>query len=533
MRIDNFLHVQHAELSFGEGLHCITGESGAGKTVVIKALKLLFGAKPPPHAIAENATQTLIEAAFDITDQKHIQSLLDQSGISYEADEWLLLKRILPREGKSKLFVNSQLTNASVVEALGKYLVEIVDQHAGKQLLSGEYQRKLLDSFGQHRPLLQSYSEKYTAHAAASALLNEMSENAPPPLDDLLWQKEELEKHGIDHLDIEKELKKHETFSHAEELADSLSQAVVTIKEHVTTQLQSMIRLIEKCAEKDTALTQMSDNFHTALLELDEGVTFGEQYIDQLEFDKEEFERLEELSTFLTLFKRKHDVSFEDISETYNSIIEKIEDAHSYQERIDSQRVTVENCYASLIQEGKNLSQARSQAAASLQYMVQNTLHTLKMDDASFGITVEEGEVKKHGCDAVCFTLERRGNTSPIKEVASGGELSRILLSLKAHIASKQTTPTLIFDEIDSNIGGETANVVADLLQQVATGQQLLTITHFPQVARRAAHHFVVEKEQSKQKSQGSIRLLPPDERQQELQRMVGGSESATLLVQK
>lgn len=526
LRIENFLHVPHAEISFGEGLHCITGESGAGKTVILKGLKLLLGEKPPPGAVSERAETATIEAAFDIENQTAIHRLLDEAGLSFVKEEWLLIKRTIPHEGRSRLYVNSQNVNMSILEKLGELLVEIVDQHAGKQLLSNEYQRKLLDTFGSHSPLLKKYGEAYSNYLTSLEELSRLEQEQPDSPDLLSWQKNELEKHNVHQLDIDEQLTLHEKYSHAEEIADSLSQAVVTLREQIASHLVQMTRLIEKCAEKDPALTPAIEHLHTALLEIEEAASLGEQHLDSLNFDGEEFARLEELSNFLTVFKRKHGISYENITETYHDIVARLDRTLDREKHIKLQKEKIAAAKNALTHAAEQLTLARHKAAQTLSALTTKTLHMLKMGDTTFTIAFLKEECKKHGQDIISFELSRGKTSSSLRLVASGGELSRILLAIKSHIATKQSTPTLIFDEIDSNIGGETANVVATLLRQAAEAQQLLTITHFPQVAAKADHHIVVEKRDGA----GTIRLLTPGEKKQELLRMVGGESSAALL---
>jgi|GEM_PF-3088533 len=526
LRIENFLHVLQADVSFGEGLHCITGESGAGKTVILKALKLLLGEKPPQNSVHDDADCATIEAAFNIENQRQIHEILDDAGILFDKEEWLLIKRIIPKDGRSRLFINSQNANILILERLGAQLVEIVDQHAGKQLLSSEYQRRLLDTFGQHKKILERYTNAYTTYLAHIAKLHQLEHNEPESLENLVWQQEELEKHNVHTLNIEEQLLLHEKYSHAEEIAESLSQVVVTLKERITNELHSMSRLVEKCSEKDASLAPLTSHLQTAMLEIDEAATLGEQYLDSLNFDAEEFSRLEELTHFLSTFKRKHGISYEDINESYQNIVERIALVQDREKLIDTQKSLIKEAERVLEKAANELTAARENASKTLSTLTSKTLQMLRMEDACFEIALSKEEWKKTGQDVVSFDLVRGKNRSSIRQVASGGELSRILLAIKAHIATKQSTPTLIFDEIDSNIGGETANVVADLLRQAAEAQQLLTITHFPQVAAKADHHIVVKKTNAT----ASITLLPDSMKKAELLRMVGGKESVSLL---
>lgn len=517
LSIKNYLHVVETEVQFGQGLHCITGESGSGKTLLIKALKLLFGEKPPKHT---NEEPIIIEAAFDIATQKEIHTLLEESGIAYDPKEWLLLKRTVPSNGRSRFFVNSQNASLPLGDKLGNLLVEIIDQHAGKQLLSSEYQRRLLDTFGGYTKELEAYHKAYDDHEQALATQREIASYASENIAQLIWQKEELEKHDIPLIDIESELSAYDTYVHSQEIADTLSQSVVTIREHLMPQNLVIAKQIDKMSDVNKDMQPLSEHMQSIEVEYEEAATFAERMLDSLHFDPEEYDRLAKLSSFIASYQRKYGIPPGALKDHYielNDIVEKHESVSEKRALIEE---TIQKTEEALEKAADQLSEIRTEAIERLETLVSDTLHTLNMTTASFVINQSYGPRKKHGADIISFELKwDKTKSQPIKQAASGGELSRILLAVKSHIAVKQSTPTLIFDEIDANIGGETANVVADLLKQASHAQQLLTITHFPQVASKADHHIVVEKSLLG----GEIRTLETKERKAELLRMVGG----------
>lgn len=525
LQIQNYLHVQRASLSFSSGLHCITGESGAGKTVILKALKLILGEKGSQKEVHLDANEAIIEAAFDIGTQPKLLQALEEAGIRHDKDEWLVIKRIIPKEGRSRQFINSQHASLFLLETIGQHLIEIVSQHAGKQLFSSAYQRALLDEYGSYAKELSVYKEAYQALKSIEQEIESINEHTPEHVELLIKEKEVLDELSVRETDIDDAVNTHMLYSSSKELAEVLSSITFSIDETLAPTLLQLITALQKLPVTTKELDNLKETLQQAQIALSESSQSADTIQNSLSFDDEAFHALNRLMETLASFKRRYNITYEGIHTYYDEIQKTITAASEKEFVLEQLRAKRDTQETKVSEKAQIVRSERKKAAQALAKAVTTTLHTLKMDGVTFAVHVDSAPLSESGADCVYFTLQNPGSTPyPIKEIASGGELSRILLAVKSHIAERKSTPTLVFDEVDANIGGETATTVGKLLTRTAMYQQLICITHFAQVAKQADHIISVEKTIKNGKHEALIELLDTAQREKELLRMQGAT---------
>jgi DNA repair protein RecN (Recombination protein N) len=530
LSIRDFVIVDSIELEFSSGFTVFTGETGAGKSILIDALALALGGRTDASVVREGANKTDITAEFGTNEE--VDAWLDEHEFSAD-DGGALLRRVIDNAGRSKAFINGISATAAQLRELGEMLVDIHGQHAHQSLLKTDAQRILLDS---QAGLLDEAREVAAAYKTWRALAKQREEfeaNAKNVLierERLEWQVGELEKLAVKPGEWTEISNEHSRLAHAASLIEGAQEALNAISESDTnpmlSQLSALTLKLGKLADFDNALKPVVDALEPARIQLQEAVYALNDYLGRVELDPERLHEVEARLDAIHSTARKFRVAPEDLPqehETLSAQLKQLADACD----LDALRAQEEKLKAAYMAAAQKLSKARAAAARALSDAVTAAMQDLSKCGGRFEVALNPCEPASYGIEQVEFTVAGHAGTSlrPLAKVASGGELARISLAISVITSSSTATPTLIFDEVDSGIGGGVAEVVGRLLKRLGHDRQVLCVTHLPQVASQANQHFQVSKRSAEGKTVSNIDALDAKSRIEEIARMLGGIE--------
>lgn len=530
LSIRDFVIVDAIELEFAPGFTVFTGETGAGKSILIDALALALGGRGDASVVREGAAKTDITAEFST---------------SNDADAWLasnefnneeggvLVRRVIDNAGRSKAFINGIAATATQLRDLGEMLVDIHGQHAHQSLLKADAQRVLLDSQAGLLDDAKAVVAAYKAWRALARQREEFETNAKNVLlerERLEWQVNELEKLAAKPGEWAEISNEHSRLSHAASLIEGAQEALTVISESDTSpmlsQLSSLTLKLGKLADIDDALKPVMEALEPARIQLQEAVYSLNDYLSRVELDPARLHEVEARLEAIHSTARKFRVAPDDLPqefETLSAQLQQLADASD----LDALRIQEEKLKTTYMTAAHKLSKARAKAAKALSDAVTAAMQDLSMTGGRFDIALHPCEPAAYGLDQVEFMVAAHAGTAPraLAKVASGGELARISLAISVITSSATATPTLIFDEVDSGIGGGVAEVVGRLLKRLGQDRQVLCVTHLPQVASQANQHFQVSKERAGDRTVSCIAPLDAKTRVEEIARMLGGIE--------
>ncbi|WP_338848568.1 DNA repair protein RecN [Massilia sp. W12] len=530
LHIRDFVIVDQIELEFAPGFTVFTGETGAGKSILIDALSLALGARGDASMVREGASRTDICAAFKATPEA--LAWLNENEMQAE-DGQILLRRVIDNNGRSKAWINGATASASQLRDIGELLVNIHGQHMHQSLLKDSAQRQMLDNLlpPAAQSLLPQVQQAWRQWQATARQCREFEANAKNVLQErerLQWQVSELEKLAPKAGEWQEVTQEHSRLAHAASLLDGAQEALQIISESdhpILSQLSSLNQRLGKLAAYDENLKSVLDCTEPARIQLQEAVYALNDYLGRLELDPARLAQIEARVEALHSASRKFRVQAEDLPQEYENLAQQLQqlDAVADMDALRAQEEKLQQVWRKLAQQ---LSAARQDTAHKLSQAVSDAMQSLAMAGGRFEVSVQEGAAQAHGADNIEFLVAGHAGVSlrPLAKVASGGELARIALAISVIASSAATTPTLIFDEVDSGIGGATAEVVGRLLQKLGQERQVLCVTHLPQVAGQGNQHFKVAKRGLENgRTASSINLLSADARVEEVARMLGG----------
>ena len=536
LRIRDYAVVEDLTLELGPGLNALTGETGAGKSIIVGALSLLLGERASSEVVRAGAERATVEAVFDVHELDGVRALADDHGFRVD-DGLLILRREVAAEGRNRAWVNGSPATAGTVGALGSALVDLHGQHEHQTLLRSRDQRAILDAYGGCTHLAEAVEERYEAVRRLDEELEAREarrRDVEARADFLRFQLGEIDGAGLgpgEDEALEAELGRHE---HAEELVrgtSNLHEGLYEAEGSVVERLDEARRALERLARFDPELGSMLEQLTEALhLVQDVGRRSG-GYAASVDHDPERLEELRARLDRIARLKRKYGPELADVLETAQRVrteLADFDDADHDLERIRKERHEAVEALSSVAAE---LSARRRAAAERLEESIAPVLPELGLDGATFEVRLTTHDpISKGGAESVAFLVSpNRGfEPMPLARIASGGELSRIMLALKAILAAVDRVPVLVFDEIDAGVGGVVATAVARKLAEVAARHQVFVVTHLPQVASRAAAHLLVEKGARDGRTTTAARLLEGDARVEEIARMLGGDPEST-----
>ena len=533
IHIRNLAIVDEIDVELADGMTTLTGETGAGKSILVDALGLVLGDRADSGMIRHAHERAEISVSFDISSNADVGNWLQARDMDADGD--CQLRRIISRQGRSRGYINGQPVPVHQMRELGEQLVDIHGQHEHQSLLRIPVQRQLLDDFGGHQRDLERvatlYSEWRAARDRLGAIASDDAER-DARVDLLRYQLQELEALGMTTADIESIDAEHARLANAGHLLTTCQTGLQRLDADDGTSasilLSQSVDDIRDLAGLDAALGEAADLLGEAAINLQEGISALRRYTDGLELDPDRLHWLEERIGLLHDLARKHQCRPAELPAVGLRLREELE----AMEHADEHRSELESRVIALVSDWQaaavKLSQRRRKAAATFGRDICAAMQTLGMAGGAFEVSVTprvESGCNAHGQDEVVFMVSaNRGQPlQPLARVASGGELSRISLSIQVITAGGATRSTLIFDEVDSGIGGGVAEIVGHKLRALASGRQVLCVTHLPQVAAQAHHQLQVSKSSSGDTTTTRILALDPEQRVDELARMLGG----------
>jgi DNA repair protein RecN (Recombination protein N) len=526
LHIRDFVIVTEADISFEAGFTVFSGETGAGKSILIDALALTLGERADSSVLREGASRAEISAVFE-TPKSLIPWLTEHD---LHADHELVLRRVIDAQGRSRAYVNGSVVTIAQLRDIGEQLIDIHGQHAHQSLLRGDNQRDLLDAHGNLQPLRQTTSLTFKAWRTVEkqlALSEQDASSLAQARERLEWQTGELARLSLaatEWADISAE---HTRLANGQSLLDGAAQTLASLDEadaSVQHQLGAAVQRIGQLLRHDAQLKTVYDALDSASIAVGEAVSDLNDYVSRAELDPARLSvldnRLRAIFELARKFKTEPEALYS-LEQTLKTELEALQSSSDIQ-ALRAQCVERRSNYDAA---AKALSVARSKAATDLGKQVSKAMQTLAMEGGQFSVAMHTCPAASHGQDQVEFLVAGHAGSTPrpLAKVASGGELARISLALSVIASRAARVPTLIFDEVDSGIGGAVAEVVGNLLRELGARHQVLCVTHLPQVAARAQQHFQVSKQNVKGKTQSSIALLQPQERIEEVARMLGG----------
>ena len=535
LTIRDFVIVDTIELEFSSGFSVFTGETGAGKSILIDALQLALGGRGDASVVREGAAKADITADFSVS--AAAWAWLEQNEFAVE-EGGALLRRVIDNAGRSKAFINGIAATAAQLRDLGDMLVDIHGQHAHQSLLKSDAQRALLDNQAAFKDVGAGDDARTVAatHKAWRALARQREEfetNAKNVLmerERLEWQVAELEKLAVKPGEWAEIGNEHSRLSHAASLLEGAQEALAAISESdhpILSQLSSLNIKLGKLVDIDAQLQPILDCMEPARIQLQEAVYALNDYLDKVDLDPARLRQVEARLDAIHSSARKFRVAPEDLPGEYAALSERLRQLADATD-LDGLRKQEEKIMASYMASAKKLSKIRTAAAALLSTQVTAAMQDLNMTGGSFVVGLNACEPSASGVEQVEFMVAGHAGVAPrpLAKVASGGELARIALAISVITSNATTTPTLIFDEVDSGIGGAVAEVVGRLLKRLGQERQVLCVTHLPQVASQANQHFQVAKGTTGEgRTVSHIDVLDNKARVEEVARMLGGVE--------
>ncbi len=538
LTIRDFVIVDTIELEFSAGFSVFTGETGAGKSILIDALTLALGGRGDASVVREGAAKADVTADFAVTAQAAAWLQANE----YAVDEGgALLRRVIDNAGRSKAYINGIAATAAQLRELGDLLVDIHGQHAHQSLLKADAQRLLLDNqalaAGDGARAMAADDGKavaaaYKAWRALARQREEYETNAANVLyerERLEWQVGELDKLAARPGEWSEISNEHSRLSHAASLMEGAQEALAVISEAddhpILSQLSALNQKLGKLAGIDTELQAIVDLIEPARIQLQEAVYALNTYLDRVELDPERLRQVDARLEALHSMARKFRVTEEQLPEEHAALAAKLRQLADATD-LDGLRQQEEKLKAAYLAVAQRLSATRAQAARQLGEAVTRAMQDLNMTGGRFEVALNACEPASHGVEQVEFLVAGHAGVAPrpLAKVASGGELARIALAISVITSNATTTPTLIFDEVDSGIGGGVAEVVGRLLRRLGQERQVLCVTHLPQVASQAGQHFQVAKSTlDNGKTASRIDVLDAKARVEEVARMLGG----------
>jgi DNA repair protein RecN (Recombination protein N) len=528
--IRNVVLIEQLGLDFGPGLHVFTGETGSGKSIVLDALGLALGSRADASLVRHGAQQAVVGASFAPT--ADAQEFLEENGLVSSEDGSIHVRRMLDAGGKGKAFINDMGVTVTLLRELGEMLLEVHGQHDQRGLTDVRIHRQLLDAYGQHGELVKAMRESWrTWQNAKQALADAMA------MQEKLRAEEDYLRHVLGELDAlapeegeeEQLAERRRQMMLAEKRGDSLKDALASLSQpkSVVQMLASAERILTRRSEEDAALAPVTTALEQAMLHTQEVTDALESLLREDGYDAAELERAESRLFELRDAARKHHCLVDELPAKHRDLREQLGSLEHGQQQCDAlQKIAAEGEQA-YRKAAEALSKARAASARKLEARVMEELPPLNMASARFTVAIKPlPEATGDGLEMVEFHVAANPGqpSGPLAKVASGGELSRLMLSLKLALAEVDGIPSMVFDEIDTGVGGATAEAIGKRLAQLGKHRQVLVVTHQPQVAAFAQRHFVVSKQHDGDKTHTSVRVLDEEGRREELARMLSGA---------
>ena len=538
--IKNFALIDILDIDLYPGFSVITGETGAGKSIVLGAIGLLLGQRADLKALKQGADRCVIEAHFDLS-RYHMEAFFEENDIEYDAND-CIIRRELTAAGKSRAFINDTPVQLSMLKELGERLVDVHSQHQNLLLNKQDFQMSILDIIADDAKQLADYKATYeTYHQAANELetIKEEIERNRQNVDFLQFQYQELEGARLSIGEQEELEQKSDTMTHAEDIKSALytaDNALQTEGTGIVPQLHIAMNALKGIAHVFPDAEELATRMDSTYIELKDIAQEVNGLLEDVDFDPQELDSINErLDRLYSLQKKYHADDTEALIALRDSLKEQLDHIDNSDDTLQRLHQQVEQLKAQCQQKADTLTKLRTKAARKIESEMQQRLIPLGMPNIRFQISISQENLAANGQDKVAYLFSANTSTplQPVSQVASGGEIARVMLALKAMISGAVKLPTIIFDEIDTGVSGKIAEKMAEIMHEMGSHErQVISITHLPQIAALGAAHYKVEKEETPQGTTSRMEMLTPDERITEIAQMLSGSKVTDAAIQ-
>jgi len=544
--VKDYALIEHISVEFGSGLNIITGETGAGKSILIDAMSLLLGERASTEVVRKGAQKSYVEGIFYVKGNKKVKSLLEENDVDF--NEELIIRREISLKGSNRCFINDTPVNLNLVKDVGNLLVDLHGQHEHQSLLRTETHIDYLDEFGDYHELLHQYKKVYSELLHKEDELKQLQEkesSIKEKKDFYSFQIKEIDAVSPEDGEEESLLEELKILENSEKLAELTSEVYQLLYESdnsIQTSLSKVRTLLQKLNDIDKSFSNVLSESESALIQISDISNFIRSYNSKINLDHEDVEGKRERLGSINLLKKKYGGSVKSIIEYRKKIGEEFELAENFAGKINELSKNIFELRKNAGSFAKNLSKKREQATKLVKKGIEETLKELGIQHPQFKTDIINAQAEKDtgvfldgkyfratskGIDEIEFFISTNPgeDLKPLAKVASGGEVSRIMLSLKSTLAKNDKLPLLIFDEIDVGVSGRIAQKVGKALKNLSTYHQVISITHLPQIASLAEHHFSIEKQTQNERVVSLIKKLPDSERITEIARLLSGEK--------
>lgn len=532
--IKNFTLIDELDIQLFPGFSVITGETGAGKSIILGALSLLLGQRADSWSIKSGSDRCIIEAHFDLS-RYQLESLFTSFDIDYDAQD-CIFRRELTAAGKSRAFINDTPVPLGVMKAIGQQLVDIHSQHQNLLLQEEDFQLNVVDIIAQDGKQLASYQDAFRRYQEARRAVMRMEEDiakAAQNEDFLRFQYNELNDAQLAPGQQEELEQESETLSHVEDIKTALytAEGILSGDEgNLVERLREASRAIEGIRDVYADAAEVAERIQSSYIELKDIAAEVTQMSAHTDFDPKRLDSVnEQLDTIYSLQKKHHVETVEELIALRDQLRQQLDHLDNSSDEIEALRRQEQNAAITALSHAATLTALRKKAAQKVEKEMKSRLVPLGIPNVRFAVDVTPTEqLSEKGADKVAFLFSANTSTpmQPVAQIASGGEIARVMLSLKAMISGTVKLPTIIFDEIDTGVSGRVAEMMAKIMQEMGhTDRQVISITHLPQIAALGSHHYKVYKEETPEGTKSRMQLLSPDDRIQEIAQMLSGSD--------
>ena len=530
--IQNYVLIDSLDIDFADGFSVITGETGAGKSIILGALSLVLGQRADGKSIKKEADKCVIEATFDIS-LYQLEPFFIENDLEYDARH-CILRRELFASGKSRAFVNDSPVGLNVLRSLGTRLIDIHSQHQNLLLGDSLFQPNVVDVLADNEILLILYRKEFSRYQSLKRDLKELTEKSRQNRqeeDYIRFQLEQLEEARLEEGEQEQLEQEQETLSHAEEIKGALFK----ITELLNGDNQGGLHQIKEALSTATSLEryypqakEMAERLRSAYIDMKDLASETDSLKEDVEFNPERMEWVEErLNTIYSLQQKHHLNTVAELLALQKNYSDQLQEIDSYDEQIEALKGQVDATYKELMQQAAVISEQRKVASAGLSKQLVEMIAPLGMPNTRFTVDFKNKTVPdSDGADEICFmfSANKSGELQPVANTASGGEISRLMLCIKAMIAGATAHPSIIFDEVDTGVSGDIADKMGDIMHELGTKMQAIAITHLPQIASKGNTHYYVYKHEEKERTLTQIKQMDTEERITEIARMLSGA---------
>lgn len=534
LRIKNFAIIDELSLSFSKGFNILTGETGAGKSIILNAVQLLLGDRASEELIRSSEEEASVEALFDISENRKVKERIQQRGqrpSGKEEEDSLLVRRVISRSGRGKAFMNGNFATLGMLSEIGEELLSIYGQHEHQSLQRVDTHIDILDEFGGLLNLRKEFEELFQKFTSLSQELERIrgeKERREKERELMAFQSKEIEKAGV-RVGEEEALKEEKRIlAHAKKLVDfanASEEALYSMDGSATERIHSILHQGKEMATIDASLSPILNSLNSALIQLQEAALALRDYSKRIEVNPGRLEEIENRLEELDRLKRKYGPTEADILRFKEKVDENLRTFTSEEERLSRLEGEIDPLREEMTQRAQKLSRERRRVASELKRSVEKELATLGMKKTTFQVRIDDQALSGKGKDRIEFLISPNigEEVKPLAKIASGGELSRIMLAIKRILAGIGGRQVLIFDEVDAGIGGAVAEVVGRKLRELSKHHQVICVTHLPQIACFADRHHSVRKEVKSGRTITLVHPLEKEARVDEIARMLGG----------